>query len=117
MAIGLSASTLKPAETERRMYSVLWALLPASTTTFARFLAQHAFEEVWAGIDLRFPVRGLVGAIVKSLDSLEVFLQVQAGRRIDVHDRVHLRIHELLDQPRMEVAGVEGEEADGVGGW
>ena len=98
------------------MYSVLRALLPASTTTLPAFSLQHALEEIGAGIDLLLPVRGLVGAGVEALDAFEVLLQVRSGGRIDVHDRADLRIHELLDQARVEVAGVEGDEADGVGG-
>ena len=38
--------------------------------------------------------------------------RVRARGRIDVHDRADLRIHELLDQAGVEVAGIEGDEAD-----
>ena len=58
MAIGLSARTLKPAETERLMYSVLRALLPANTTTLPSALIEHPLEEIGAGIDLFLPVGG-----------------------------------------------------------
>ena len=80
MAIGLSASTLKPAETERSMYSVLRALLPANDDDVAGLLLQHPFQEVGAGIDLFLPVRGLVSAGVEALDALEVLLQVRRRR-------------------------------------
>ena len=46
----------------------------------AGFLAQHALEEIGAGIDLLLPVGGLVGAGVEALDALEVLLQVRARR-------------------------------------
>ena len=59
------------------MYSVLWALLPASTTTLPAFSLQHAVEEIGAGIDLFLPVRGLVSAGVEAFDALEVLLQVR----------------------------------------
>ena len=78
----------------------------------AGLFLQHPFEEIRAGIDFLLPVRGLVSAGVEALDALEVLLQVRACRRIDVHDRADLRIHELLDQAGVEVAGVEGDEAD-----
>ena len=72
------------------MYSVLRALLPASTTTLPAF-PQHAFEEVGAGIDLLLPVGGLVGAGVEAFDAFEVLLQVGSRGGIHVHDRADLR--------------------------
>ena len=82
----------------------------------AGFLAQHAVEEIGAGIDFLLPMCGLVRARVEASDAFEVLLQVLSRGRIHVHDRANLRIHELLDQAGVEVAGIEGEEADLVGG-
>jgi hypothetical protein len=61
-------------------------------------------------------MRGLVSTSVETLDALEVILQFRSGGRIDMHNRADLRVHEFLDQSRMEVAGVEGDETDVVGG-
>ena len=79
-------------------------------------LLQHPLEEVRAGIDFLLPVSGLVGAGVEALNAFEVILQVAAGGRIDVHDGADLRVHGLLNQARVEVAGIEGDQADFVRG-
>jgi hypothetical protein len=61
-------------------------------------------------------VRGLVGAGIEAFDAFEVLRQVRSRWGIDVDDRADLRIHELLDEAGVEVAGIEGEQADFVGG-
>ena len=58
---------------------------------------------------------GRTGAGVEVFDAFEVLVQVGAGGGIDMHDRADLRVHELLNQAGVEVAGIEGDEADGVG--
>jgi hypothetical protein len=45
-----------------------------------------------------------------------MFLQVRTGGGIDMHDRADLRIHELLNQARVEVAWVNRDEANFVAG-
>ena len=81
-----------------------------------RPLSQHPFEEIRSGINLLLPARGLISATVETFDQVEMLLQVRPSGRIDVHHRADLRIHELLDQARMEVSGVEGDEADVICG-
>ena len=50
-------------------------------------------------------------AYVERGDALQVFEQIGAKRRVHVHASRHAGIHLLLDEPRMEVPGVEGHQA------
>ncbi len=74
---------------------------------------RHAVQEIGAGIDLFLPVGGVFGAGVKACDALEVLVQVRTWGRIDMDHGADLRIHALLNQAGMEMAGVKGDEADG----
>ena len=53
----------------------------------------------------------LTGGMVLALHPPEVGEEVGAERRVDVHGRVDARVHLLLDQAGVEMAGVQGDEA------
>ena len=75
-------------------------------------VGEHPLEEVRAGVDPLHPVRGLLLARVEALDAREVLLEVVAPRRVHVHDAVDVRIHELLDERRVKVPGIEREQPE-----
>ncbi len=78
----------------------------------ARPLAQHPLEEVGAGVELHLPRGRLLGPLVVGGDAFQVLVEIPALRRIDVHARGHARIHLLLNQGGMKMAGVERHQAD-----
>ena len=95
------------------MRSILPRLRPGEDDRVARALAQHALEEVGAGVDLELPGGGARPARrLKRDDAREVVDEVRAQRRVDVHRLRDARVHLLLDERGVEVAGVEGDEAD-----
>jgi hypothetical protein len=47
---------------------------------------------------------------------LQVLLEIGAAGRIDVHHRVHLRVHVLLHQAGVEMSRVERHQPHAVGG-
>ena len=113
IAIGLSASVWMPASTARVMYSVLRRLLPAITTMSPPLVGDEALEEVGALDHAHAPAGGIVGARVERLDPAQVVVEVRARRRVHAHDRVDVRVHLLLHERRMEVAGIEHGELHG----
>ena len=59
----------------------------------------------------------MVRAQVEARDALEMVDEVGPERRVDVDGGGHARIHLLLHQRGVEVAGIQGDEADvGHGG-
>src|SRR5581483_9208760 len=63
------------------------------------------------------PCGGIVGAKVEARDALQVVDHVLAKRRIDGGALGDLRVHLLLDESSVKVAGVECDEFDFVHDW
>jgi hypothetical protein len=87
---------------------------PGEDDDVARALLEHPLQEVGRGVDFLAPARGVVRAQVELGDAQEVRGEVGAEGRVDVHDLRHPRVHLLLDERGVEVAGVERHEAHRV---
>lgn len=74
--------------------------------------AKHALEEVRARVDFELPRRRLVRAPVEGGNAIEVLEEIGSERCVDVHARSDTRIHLLLNEPRVEMPGIERYEAD-----
>ena len=109
---GLSTSACSPG-VERGLDAVdLAAVAAREDDGVAGTVAQHALQEVRAGVDLELPARSAVRAQVEARRCGRVVGEVRAQRRVDVHRRRHARVHLLLHQRRRGSARVERDEAD-----
>ena len=109
----MSASTLQAGVDRGRMRSILPRLRPESTTDVARPVAQHPLEEVRRRRGPRAPsVVGLAARWLNAAIALEVVDEVGAERRVDVDARRDAGVHLLLHEGGVEMAGIEGHQAD-----
>ncbi len=90
----------------------LAAVAPGEDHRVARPVAQHLGQEVGRGVDLELPARRVVRALVEAGHAREMVDQVRTERRVDVDHLGDARIHLLLHQGGVEVAGIEGHETD-----
>jgi hypothetical protein len=70
----------------------------------------HSFQEIWAGMDLQLPGRGVLFPGVEPGDPAHVGRYIQAQRRIDVDLFRHAFVHFLLHQCRVKVTGIKRNE-------
>ncbi len=70
-------------------------------------------QKIVAGVYFFGPVRRIFLAGVVGLYFIEMGLDVGPRRRIDIYDRIDAGVHGFLDERRMEVAGIQGNETDG----
>ena len=79
-------------------------------------LREHPVQEILPAVDDLVPVRRIFGAGVVGLDLGEVLLQVLSLRRIDIHVAGDPGVLDLLDEGRVEVARIQGQQDDLLAG-
>ena len=79
-------------------------------------LGAEPVQEIGAGVDLHSPRGRGFGARVVACHLLQVVGEVGTFLGIDVHRGVDVRIHRLLQQRRMEMAGSEHDQFHGGSG-
>ena len=78
----------------------------------ARPVAQHPLEGVRRRVHVDGPCRRARGAPVERVDSLEVFVEIGPERRVDVDAGRDTRVHLLLHERGVEMAGIDGHQTD-----
>jgi hypothetical protein len=66
-------------------------------------------------VELGLPAGGLFGAGVEAVDQREVAVEVRPGGRVEVDGVIHALELGLLNEGRMEMPGIQCDEADGLG--
>ena len=75
-------------------------------------LLEHPLQEIRAGVDLELPRRRVARAPVEPRHPRQMVHEVGAQRRVHVHLCGNARVHLLLDEGGVEVAGVQRDESD-----
>ena len=70
----------------------------------------HPLEEIPTGVDLELPVRRLLLAGVETGNPCQVIDEVRPDRCIDLHLGGEVRIHLLLHESGMKVAGIDDDQ-------
>ena len=78
----------------------------------ARALMAHPLEEIRAGMDLELPVGRLLLTRVEAGNPCQIVGEVGPDRRIDVHRWREVRVHLLLHESGMKMAGVGDDQPD-----
>ena len=77
----------------------------------AGMLGGEAIQEVGTGMNDGPPRRWILAPRVVAVDLLQVIGEIGTIFGIDVHGRVDARIHRLLQECRVEMAGIEDDES------
>lgn len=60
---------------------------------------------------IELPVGRIVRAAIKDGDAIQIVEEFGAERRVDGDMRIKLRVHFLLQQGRVEMSGIDNDEA------